>query len=114
MDVGHRRRLQGASAWRHRLALTLLLAVVGAVGERPRGDGAGAVANATVSRPSRMSAEQAIHCQLAGGAVDPAAIVDVLMAAPMCAAVRISIAERATPGRTARRTPPATASEGAS
>src|SRR5262245_36335980 len=91
MDVGSRRRPQGLSARRHVLALTLLMAVVGGAGERPRGDGAGAVAIAAASRPPRLKAEDVGPCQAAALTVappEPGATVDALMTAPLCMAVR--------------------------
>src|SRR5262245_60474463 len=91
MDGGSRRRPSGAPAWRHGLAFMLLVAVIGGAGERPRGDGAGAAATATAPRPSRVAAEWTAHCRpvwLTGGSVDWSPIIEALMAAPLCAAIR--------------------------
>jgi hypothetical protein len=87
MDVGSRRQLRRKTAWRHVLAMTLLLAVVGGAGERLREDGVAPV-SAAAPRPSRVSTEQ-VHCQapwLVAGSIEPNAIVETLMAAPVCMA----------------------------
>ncbi len=121
MDVGSRRQLRRKTAWRHVLAMTLLLAVVGGAGERLREDGAGAAASAAAPRPSRVSAER-VHCQaswLVAGPIEPNAIVETLMAAPVCmatlmvrkesgpsAAARESVTPRSMARVTARPGPP--------
>lgn len=87
MDVGSRRRAGKNRAWRHGLAMTLLLALVGGAGERPRGDGAAAVASAAAPRPSRASREEVARCpasRVAAGPVEPGVLASVLLAAPVC------------------------------
>src|SRR5262245_44628760 len=92
MGIRDRRQPHGVRAWRYGVTSMLLLAVIGGAGERPRGDGAGAVATAAAPRPARASADYVANCQFAGLSAEPLgpdAILQTLMAAPVCAAASI-------------------------